>query len=199
METVTGVRASNRPVARRFLVSVVVVGVRLSAAYATPTPQLDTSGHFLLLATQRTGTMEDELAEAGAAGYRVITGSPTSGNEMVLLLEKVATPPDVYEYQLLATSRTSTMQEELHEAAARGFRLLPATMMSKSARFGSDQIVLIMEKAPNSTDVYEYLLLATDRTSTMQEEIMTAIADGFEVIGMASRGEHVVILERLTQ
>ena len=199
MESVTAVRAPNRAVARRFLVSAVVVGVLFSAAYARPVSQLDTSGRFLLLATQRTGTMEEELAEAGAAGYRIITGSPTSGTEMVLLLEKVATPPAVYEYRLLATTRTGTMQRELEEAVARGFRLLPETMMSKSARFGSDQIVVVLEKAPNSPDIYEYLLLATDRTSTMQREITTAIGNGFAVVGMASRGEHVVILERLAQ
>ena len=79
--------------------------------------------------------MEEELAEAAALGFRIVTGSPTSGNEMALLLERVATPPDTYEYQLLATTRTSTMQEELAEAAAEGFRLLPRTMIAKRGRW----------------------------------------------------------------
>ena len=199
MESVTRDRASNRTAARRFLISAVVVGVLFSAAYATPASQLDTTDRFLLLATQRTGTMEDELGEAAAAGYRILSGSPTSGTEIALILEKVASPPDVYEYILLVTTRTGTMQTELHEAAARGFRLLPATMMSKSARFGSTEIVAILEKAPNSTEIYEYLLPATDRTSTMQVEITAALADGFAVVGLASRDEHIVILERLAQ
>ena len=72
-------------------------------------------------------------------------------------------------------------------------------MMSKSARFGSDEIIAILEKGPDSTQVYEYLLLATDRTSTMQEEISYALGNGYEVVGLASRGEHVVILERPVQ
>ena len=140
--------------------------------------------------------MEEELEEAAAAGYRVVTGSPTSGTEMALVLEKVATPPDTYQYLLLATTRTGTMQRELYEAAAEGFRLLPDTMISKSQMFGGDEIVVIMERAPNSNNTYEYMLLATSFTSTLQAEMAQAIDNGFEVVGMVSRGELVLILER---
>ena len=43
---------------------------------------------------------------------------------------------------------------------------------------------------------YDYLLLATTRTSTLQKEMSQAIDEGYEVIEMVSRGEHMVILER---
>ncbi len=188
---VTGARAR----AGRVLLSLSVLSALLPAAVALPQPQ-DLTGRFLLLATTRTGTMEKELEEAAAAGYRVVTGSPTSGDEMALVLEKVATPPDTYQYLLLATTRTGTMQRELHEAAAEGFRLLPDTMISKSQMFGGDEIVVIMERAPNSSDTYVYMLLATTFTSTLQAEMAQAIDNGFEVVGMVSRGEHVLILER---
>ena len=55
---------------------------------------------------------------------------------MALFLERVATPPDTYQYQLLATTQTSTMQEELDEAAARGFRMLARTLIPKDRPFG---------------------------------------------------------------
>jgi hypothetical protein len=152
---------------------------------------LDLSQEYLLLATKKTSTMEKELNQAAAAGYRIIAGT-----EMALLLESVAEPPTTYEYQLLATTKTSTMQKELAVAAAQGFRLLPKTMMQKDRMFGGQEIVVVLEKAPGSSQRYEYLLLATTKTSTMQKEITQATEDGYEIVGMVSRGEHVVIMER---
>ena len=135
--------------------------------------------------------MQRELDEAAAAGYRILTGSPTSGTEMAVILEKVVTPPNTYQYILLATSRTGTMQRELDEAASEGFRLLPATMMSSGS-----EIVMIMEKSPNSSRGYQYMLLATRMTSTLQAEMAQAVENGYEVVGMVSRGEQILILER---
>jgi len=53
-----------------------------------------------------------------------------------------------------------------------------------------------MEKAPGFPGSYQYLLLATSRTSTMQKEMAQATGEGYKVVGMVSRGEHVVILEK---
>jgi hypothetical protein len=157
---------------------------------------LDLTQRFLLLATTKTATMQRELDAAAAAGYRVVVGAPTSGHEMVVILEKMPSLPQPYEYFLLATIRTATMQRELNEAAARGFRLLPETIVAKEQPFGAREIVLLMEKAPDATSRYRYLLLATSRTSTLQREITQAVEDGYEVVAMVSRGEHIVILEK---
>jgi hypothetical protein len=55
---------------------------------------------------------------------------------------------------------------------------------------------MIMERSPNSTRQYEYKLLATTRTSTLQKEVTEAQAAGFVIVGMVSRGEHMVVMER---
>jgi queuine/archaeosine tRNA-ribosyltransferase len=157
---------------------------------------LDLTQRFLLLATTKTSTMQKELDQASAAGYRVIGSSPTGGSEMVVIMEKVATPPNNYQYFLLATTRTSTMQKELSDAAAKGFRLLPKTIIAKEQMIGGQEIVLLLEKPPGKEQLYKYLLLATSRTSTMQKEMSQAVDEGYEVVGMVSRGEHVVILEK---
>jgi len=99
-------------------------------------------------------------------------------------------------FLLLATKKTSTMHKELQEAASQGFRLLPSTMISKNQMFGGPEIVVLLEKVPGTSQKYDYLLLATTRTSTLQEEMSQAIEDGYELVGMVSRGEHMVILER---
>ena len=160
--------------------------------------EVEPGQRYLLLATERTGTMEKELAEAVALGFRIVTGSPTSGNEMALLLERVATPPDTYQYQLLATTRTSTMQEELAEAAAEGFRLLPRTMIAKTGRWtGGQEVIVVLERSPGRGELrYEYRLLATNLTGTLQAELSQALDAGFTFSGLVSRGEHMVILER---
>ena len=88
------------------------------------------------------------------------------------------------------------MQREIDEAASEGFRLLPATMVSKTGFWGDQEILMIMEKSPNSSRMYQYMLLATVFTSTLHAEMSEAVAYGYEVVGMVSRDEHIVILER---
>jgi len=178
------------------LVVTLTVGIGLlSLAFGA---DLDLEQRFLLLATKKTSTMQKELTEASSAGYRIVSGSPTSGSEMALILERVVTPPNTsyYEYMLLATTKTSTMQKELQEAASQGFQLLPSTMISKRRTFGGTEIIVVLEKVPGAYEKYDYLLLATTKTSTLQKEMSEAIEEGYEVVGMVSRGEHMVILER---
>ena len=150
---------------------------------------------YKLLATTRTSTMQKEINETAAQGYRIIVGAPTSGSEMALFLAKEGTVAQPYQYKLLATTRTGTMQKELNEAAEGGYRLIPSTMIAK-AGFLSAEIVMVLEKSPNSTQRYEYKLLATSRTSTLQKEVTEAKNEGYLIVGMVSRGEHMVVMER---
>ena len=115
---------------------------------------------------------------------------------MALFLERTAEPPDTYTYQLLATSRTGTMQKELAQAAEEGFRLLPRTMISKKQIIGGVEVVVVLERPPNLEKRYQYKLLATNRTSTLQKEVAQAQAEGYVLVGMVSRGEHMVIMEK---
>ena len=152
---------------------------------------------YKLLATTKTSTMQEELDETAAKGYRILVGSPTSGSEMAIFLSREATPENPYQYKLLATNRTGTMQKELNEAAAQGFRLLPRTTIAKKqAITGFVEIVMVLEKPPVSDKKYDYKLLATTLTSTLQKEVTDAQNAGYVIIGMVSRGEHMVFMER---
>ncbi len=84
-----------------------------------------------------------------------------------------------YDYRLLATNKTSTMQKELSEAAAHGFRF--AAVMGGETSFGGSEVVIIMQKKRGSGEEgrYQYKLLATSRTSTMQKELQQAAEEGF--------------------
>lgn len=158
--------------------------------------KIDPESKYLLLATVKTSTMQKELDEASAQGFRIITSASSCGqSEMVLFLERVAAPPDTYKYKLLATTRTSTMEKELNQAAQEGYRLLPRTITAKEG-FLSNEIVSVLEMTPKSTKRYQYRLLATSRTSTLQKEVMQSESDGFVLVGLVGRGENMVIMER---
>jgi len=159
----------------------------------------DTEERYMLLSTTKTSTMQKELDEAAAQGFRILVGSPTNSAEMALFLEKVTAPPGTYQYKLLATSRTGTMQNELNEAAEGGFRLLSRTMISKPQVLGRTEIVMLLERPPMAEKRYDYKLLATSRTSTLQKEVLEAQDAGYVLVGMVSRGEHMVLMERETQ
>jgi hypothetical protein len=156
----------------------------------------DSTPQYKLLATTRTGTMQKEIDEVSAQGYRILVGSPTSGSEMAVFLSREGTPEQQYKYKLLATTRTGTMNKELNEMADQGFRLIPSTMIAKAQLLGTVEIVMIMERPPVVTKQYEYKLLATTLTSTLQKEVTEAQDAGFRIVGMVSRGEHMVVMER---
>lgn len=151
---------------------------------------------YKLLATTKTSTMQKELNETAARGYRIVVGSPTSGSEMAIFLSRDAAPENPYQYKLLATTRTGTMQKELNALAADGYRLLPRTMIAKKQLIGPVEIVAILEKPPVVTKKYDYKLLATTLTGTLQKEVTTMQNAGYAIVGMVSRDEHLVIMER---
>ena len=114
--------------------------------------------------------------------------------------ERPAASDQNIEYRLLATSKTSTMEREMNEAAREGFRF--EGVMGGETAFGGNECVVIMSRtAPLGTE-FEYKLLATNRTSTMQKELQQAGRRGFYVRGKTifetafGGREVVVILER---
>lgn len=171
------------------------LAVALAAIPALAQSKADDNPQYKLLATRRTSTMQKEIDEVSARGYRILVGSPTSSTEMAVFLSREGTAENQFKYKLLATTRTGTMQKELNDVAAEGYRLLPSTMIAKAGII-SVEIVMILERPPVVTKQYEYKLLATTLTSTLQKEVTEAQGEGFRIVGMVSRGEHMVVMER---
>lgn len=112
-----------------------------------------------------------------------------------------AQAPSKVDYRVLATSKTSTLEKEMNEAAAAGFRFA-ATMGGETAIGGKEAVAVMSRVEGGEPDRYEYKLLATNRTSTMQRELREAAERGFEYKGQTVfeslfGGQEVVcILER---
>lgn len=143
---------------------------------------------FRLLATNKTSTMQKEMNEAADAGYHFegTMGGETSfgGSEVVVIMSKdSADSKKRYDYKLLATSKTSTMQKELQEAGNAGFEYKGQSVYSST--FGGKEVVVILERdAEARTMKWEYKLLATKKTSTMQKELNEAGSEGFVFVGV---------------
>jgi hypothetical protein len=145
---------------------------------------------YRVLATNKTSTMEKELNEAAEAGYRFehAMGGNTGfgGSEVVSILTKSKTDTATarYAYKLLATNKTSTMEKELQEAGNEGYDYKDQTVFKST--FGGEEVVVILEldRESKSKARYEYKLLATKRTSTMQKELQEAGDAGFRFVGV---------------
>jgi len=162
---------------------------------------------FRVLATSKTSTMEKELNEAAEAGFRFQSsmGGETAigGSEVVSVLSRSGETKGRFSYKLLATSKTSTMEKELQEAAEAGFDYRGQTVFKST--FGGQEVVCILERDKDAASAkIQFKLIATTKTSTLEKELLAAGAAGYQVMGMTvsktliGGKELVAILRRAT-
>lgn len=168
-------------IARGAVLVAVAIGIAAKGA--------DNPLDYRILATSKTSTMDKELNEAAADGYRFAKamGGKTAngGQEVVVAMVKDAgaSGRSAYRYKLLATSKTSTMQKEMQSMADEGYEYVDQTVFQTA--FGGREVVVIMEadasrKVPRSN----YRLLATTKTSTLQKELQEAGSQGYVLLGL---------------
>jgi hypothetical protein len=159
---------------------------------------------YKLLATSKTSTMESEMRQAAAQGFRFggVMGGETAfgGSEVVVVMTRDGRSVK-FDYQLLAANRTSTMQKELQAAGDAGFEYRGQTVFATA--FGGKEVVVILEREDREMmrPKHEYKLLATSKTSTLEKELADAGARGFAFIGLtvsrtAMGGSEVVAILR---
>ncbi len=137
---------------------------------------------------------QKELSEASKLGFRLVKASPGS-DELVYLLKRAEAPDEGHEYKLLATTNIDTMEKELNKEARAGYRLVPVTMMSRKGMFGMREMVVVLEPAPKEKR-YEYGLLGTSKTGTLQKEVTEFEQQGYSLTFVATINEHTAIMER---
>lgn len=158
--------------------------------------KIDPDQTYLVLSTKKIGTMEKELDEVAAKGFRVMYGAPTQQYDMALLLKRSeGDPGSHYSYKILATSRQKTMEKELNDAAKLGYRLLPRTIIFKQGFF-TGELVMAMEREPDSKRSFEYDLVSAGKESSLHKKIDASISLGFQPLTMVTIGEHIIVMER---
>jgi hypothetical protein len=116
-----------------------------------------------------------------------------------VFLARAETP--LFDYRILASSKTSTMEKELNEAADAGYAF--SGVMGGQSAFGGKEVVVVVSKNRSAgSEGRRYKLLATSKTSTLEKELQAAGDEGFEYRGQtifesAFGGKEVsVILEQ---
>lgn len=144
---------------------------------------------YHLLATNRTSTMEKELNVMAQEGFRFasVMGGETlfGGKETVVVMSKPAQSMAQarFEYKLLATNKTSTMEKEMNAAGQAGYAYCGQTVFP--TMFRGKEVVVVMERPLTETPVYFiYKLLATSKTSTMHKELNEVGMAGYILKGL---------------
>ena len=152
--------------------------------------------------------MQKEMQDAAEAGFRFggVMGGETSfgGTEVVVVMVR-RPAKHRFDYRLLATSKTSTMQKEMQEAGDAGYEYRGQTVFKSCSA---------ARKSPSSSNAtsdtpskhrYEYQLMATKKTSTLQKELAEAGEQGYGFVGLTvaetaiGGAEVVAILRRPTR
>ncbi len=174
----------------------------LVLALFTAVPAFAQATEYRVLATSKTSTMESELNDAGARGFRlasVMGGDTAGGDEVVVLMQRGAGVQGRYRYKLLAANRTATLEKELNDVARDGFDYVGQTVFNSA--FAGDEVVAIVEHRGTAASDFSYKLLATLKTSTLQQELADASRAGYEALGMtvgktAFGGDEILVILR---
>jgi hypothetical protein len=126
--------------------TMLIIGLAMAAAARAEDRKLD----YQVLSTSRISTMEKELNQAAASGYRFVkvTNTPNifGGKELVVVtvkdLDNAAS--DTRHYKVLSAGRSSSLQKKVQAAANEGYEYLEQTTMPNI--FGGTELVVILEK-----------------------------------------------------
>ncbi len=174
------------------LLSVAVATLLLGSAAMA---EIDPNKIYLVLSTSKTTTLQKEIDEAAALGFRIVATASRGGGQ-VALMKRTASKGEDFGYRVIGTTKIDTMQKELNEAAAAGYCLLPGTMTRRERSFGLPELVAFVERGSELSRRCEYRVLGTSRTSKMEDELVAVEEEGFILVDIAQASELAAVLER---
>jgi hypothetical protein len=170
-------------------------------ASGTGQPESAGSCRYLVLGARRGSTIQKELDDGAARGYRVVAGSATYGGseslylsqEMVFVMEKAPAGTSIYQPLYVEALSAGELEGKLRLAAALGFRAIGRTF----ALQGDSIPCVVMEKGAEPSPYYEYSVVASLwKKSTVRKKVTQAVQQGFYPVGMDFQTESMVLLER---
>ena len=148
----------------------------------------DDGSVYKVLATRRASTLEQELNEAAAVGYRLQTLTwrvggtlwgvvpiPGDRKEMMAILARTA-QPGRFSYRVVAArdETESELEARLNEAGEAGYRV----------REVGTSVILERDEAADPVAA-EFRVVTTTRIATLEAEIAAAGRDGYRPVGLA--------------
>ncbi len=178
---------------KKYVVMAALLVAGLLSAQALQAQILDLTKRYQVIERNDTNELFNDLSKAGQNGIRVVTGSSTGGSDVMLLLEK---DPDNgrFDYVVVAADKPADIERQLGHAASQGYRLLPNTVTLLHKKFGADDVVMILEKRPESEGGYEYLLLDASLAETLQVTLAQSTEQGYKVVGMLQKKKQTLLV-----
>jgi hypothetical protein len=137
---------------------------------------------YRIVGTEKTGTLENEIRQAAAAGFRAIM----AGGKLAVLMEREAgTAPPLSDYRVIAMRRVGTAVRELQAAGAEGFRI---AVVPEHLNEG----VFLLHRTPGTSERFGYQI-ARLKTKTANEQLLQADGEGFRIAVLVNDW---VVLER---
>lgn len=141
------------------------------------------SGPWKILATKQKGTMDRELSEAAAEGYRIVVAS--GGAEYVFaLVQNTSTPPA--DYRLLQGTNAS-LERKMNEMAAQGFRFTMASLLSVGGDGSLGETTALVMERTTAPGPITYRVVGAAR-------VVEAAADGFRILAASVGYKGTVIV-----
>jgi hypothetical protein len=160
---------------------------------APPSPAADR--HTLTMNAKNWSEGEHKLEQEAAAGYRVVDFSLTGKSIADVELEKLATPPDVYQYRWVHIRLSTHLQKEVSRATAEGFHAFP-----QSLAVLVPYLTVLMEKPPGpSTIQYQYLVTEPMSMSHAQKDAETHQREGYTLLDETEFGVHILLFEKTSE
>ena len=152
-----------------------------------------------VIASGITSTLSDAFRLASEKGHCIIDSDGSKGP--IYVLEPCAAGSTSPDYQVIATTKTETFENELNAAVARGLRFVPESLIGveKKALLAAaynNETVGVVRQAAGAAPV-SYRVLGAVRLATLAKELDAAGAEGFRVIAFTiGPKESVLVLEK---
>jgi hypothetical protein len=138
---------------------------------------------------------QKKLDQEAADGYRLtgvtINGTSTA-NASFLRTDATAA---AFQYKLLHTILSTSLQKDINKLAAEGFRVSPGTLIVLQA----NPTVIVEKASPPFKSRYEYIIKETQLVSSGEKEVQKVQQQGYTLIGETEHGTaHLLLFEKVT-
>lgn len=150
---------------------------------AQSVPSANSESEYFFLNTQASGTLEKELNQSAAQGWRLLLLPKALGSStMGALLKKPLNPEIKYEYKVLAATRIGTLENEFKTAASEGYDFR-GIIETARAFIGGETMIVLEREVGQKASRSEYIFLNTKKESTLEKEMDGATSQGYVPMG----------------
>jgi hypothetical protein len=149
----------------------IILEDRLSSAGPSSSRRRD----YRIVATIKVSTLEKELKEAAAEGFRAID----AGQMRVVMEREEGAPAPPLEYRVVSSASAGKLEHQLQAAGAEGFQI---AVVPES----KDEGVLVLQRTPGTSERFDYRLASLEK-GTANELLLQAEAAGYRMVAFLSR------------